>query len=161
AGKRRIPGAFALEHTLHVTQFGVLRKDDAFEVVLNPGTDKVEKQCLGPVPRPAGNTGWGSTAQPRKHTVTEPIDCTGVVRGSQFALVVRDVTRIAGAAVEGLLALLPFVAYLLVPVAKGLGRRDAHIRRGDHAVVSGQVFERQHLLSASHAEDRAPHQEQR
>src|SRR6184192_1827465 len=97
----------------------MLRKDDSFKVVFDPGTDKVEKQCLGPVSSPAGNTGWGCTTQPRKHTVTEPIDCTGVIIGSQFALIMRDVPRIARPPVEGPLLLFPLRPDLLVPIVEG------------------------------------------
>ena len=38
------------EHTLDLAQFGILRKDDLFKVVFDPGTDKVEKRGLGPAP---------------------------------------------------------------------------------------------------------------
>src|SRR5947209_18109237 len=64
----------AIKHTLDVTQLGMLRKDDAFEVVFDPGTDEVEKRCLGPVPAFCGNTGYWSlvtTTQPRVHIAAE------------------------------------------------------------------------------------------
>ena len=52
----------ALKRSLYLTQFGILRKYDAFEVVFDPGSDKVEKQCLGPVPAilAAWDTGLGA-----------------------------------------------------------------------------------------------------
>src|ERR1035438_79371 len=77
---------FALQDTFYLTQIGILRKDDAFEVVLDPGSDEVEKRCLGPVPAYRGNTGcrftrtYGSRenpfAQPSIHRLTEPVNCT-------------------------------------------------------------------------------------
>src|ERR1700682_1117684 len=39
-----------LERTLPFTQFGILRKDDFFEVVLDPGPDKLEKWILSTAP---------------------------------------------------------------------------------------------------------------
>src|SRR4030088_201315 len=39
-----------LQHTLSFTQFGILRKDDFFEVVLDPGPDKLEKWILSSAP---------------------------------------------------------------------------------------------------------------
>src|ERR1700730_13932618 len=39
-----------LQRTLPFTQFGILRKDDFFEVVLDPGPDKLEKRILGSAP---------------------------------------------------------------------------------------------------------------
>src|SRR6516164_9004192 len=73
-GVTRSIAGLAVKHTLNVTQFGMLKKDDAFEVVFDPGTDKVEKLCLGPVPATCGNTGdWSlvTAAQPRINTTAE------------------------------------------------------------------------------------------
>src|SRR3984893_18594485 len=39
-----------LQHTFPFTQFGILRKDDFFEVVLDPGPDKLEKWILSSAP---------------------------------------------------------------------------------------------------------------
>jgi hypothetical protein len=36
--------------TRSFTQFGIIRKDDFFEAVLNPGPDKLEKWILAPAP---------------------------------------------------------------------------------------------------------------
>src|SRR5579864_1896624 len=76
----------ALQDTFYLTQIGILRKDDAFEVVLDPGSDEVEKQCLGPVPAYRGNTGCrlirgyrsrrNILAQPSIHRLTELVNCT-------------------------------------------------------------------------------------
>src|SRR5262249_37558946 len=65
-----------------LTYGGMLRENDTFEVVFDPGTDKVEKQRLGPVPAFAWDTGWGkpSTAQPLKHSMAELIHSIGAVR---------------------------------------------------------------------------------
>src|SRR5437763_16300793 len=84
AGKRSITrsiAGLAVEHTLDVTQFGLLRKDDAFEVVFDPGTDKVEQLCLGPVPAICGDTGsWRliTATQPRIHRAAESEDFSGL-----------------------------------------------------------------------------------
>src|ERR1019366_6426975 len=75
--QRSIIGAFALEHSLHVTQFGILRKDDSFKIVFYPGSDEVEKRILGPVPVTiGGNTGYiqvtyTQVAQPLKRGAVE------------------------------------------------------------------------------------------
>src|SRR4051812_29718778 len=58
----------------------MLRKDDAFEVVFDPGTDEVEKQCLGPVPATSGNTGEVpisqlNTARLNGEIVSDPVLC--------------------------------------------------------------------------------------
>src|SRR3981081_1870655 len=50
ARQRRILRAGMLQHMLSFTQFGILRKDDFFEVVLDPGPDKLEKRVLGSAP---------------------------------------------------------------------------------------------------------------
>src|SRR5690348_7068478 len=89
AGERSITRSIAgltVEHTLDVTQFGMLREYDAFEVVLNPGTDEVEKLCLGPVPASCGNTGcWSlvTAAQPRIHIAAERYDFSGLRSNGQ------------------------------------------------------------------------------
>src|SRR5437763_16087105 len=73
AGERSITRAIAglaVEHTLDVTQFGMRRKDDAFEVVFESGADKVWQLCVGPVPAICGNAGyWGliTDAEPCVH----------------------------------------------------------------------------------------------
>jgi len=57
ARQRCIHRPCSLKHTLHVSQCGILRKDDLLEVVLDPGTDKVEKRGLGPAPANCRDTG--------------------------------------------------------------------------------------------------------
>ena len=37
------------KYALDFTEKGILRKDDLFEVVFDPGSDKREKRILGPV----------------------------------------------------------------------------------------------------------------
>src|SRR5215471_17885731 len=98
----------------------MLRENDTFEVVFYPGTDKVEKQCLGPVPAFAWDTGWreSSTAQPLKNRIAERIYFIGAVRGRQFC--------------GGL---------LVVPFGKGGRRRDAGLRCGDHAMKRWKVLD--------------------
>ena len=56
-GERSVSRPRALQRTFHVSQFGKLRKDDFFEVVFNPGTDKVGKQAPGPAPDFCRSTG--------------------------------------------------------------------------------------------------------
>src|SRR5664279_310805 len=50
ARQRRILRARAQKRTLSTTQLGIFRKDDLFEVVLDPSPDKPEKRILGPTP---------------------------------------------------------------------------------------------------------------
>src|SRR6202051_5302555 len=50
AGERRILRACALQRNFSFTQFGILRKDDLFKVVHDPGPDKLEKWILAPAP---------------------------------------------------------------------------------------------------------------
>jgi hypothetical protein len=59
SGERGVPRTRAHQCAFYVSQFGILRKDDFLEVVFNPGTDKVEKQFLGPAPAFCGSTGVG------------------------------------------------------------------------------------------------------
>src|SRR5215472_17091101 len=99
----------------------MLRENDTFKVVLDPGTDKVEKQCLGPVPAFAWDTGGGKTlpTQPLKNGMAELIHFIGVVRGRQFC-----------------------GRKFAVPVGESCRRGDTDVRRGDNAVEAGQIFER-------------------
>src|SRR5260370_35979965 len=53
-----------LQRTLPFTKFVILRKDDFFEVVLDPGPDKLEKRFLGSAPSKR-STGV-RLAQPRR-----------------------------------------------------------------------------------------------
>jgi hypothetical protein len=48
--QRRILRARAQKRTLPTTQLGIFRKDNFFEVVLDPSPDKREKWILGPTP---------------------------------------------------------------------------------------------------------------
>ena len=50
ARQRRILRARAQKCTLSTTQLGIFRKDNFFEVVLDPSPDKPEKRILGPAP---------------------------------------------------------------------------------------------------------------
>jgi len=52
------------QRTLAFAQFGILRKDDSFEVVIDPGPDKVEKRVLDLAP-PARSTGVRPYTPPR------------------------------------------------------------------------------------------------
>src|SRR5262249_4026825 len=106
--QRRIAGARSLQHTFDLAYCGILGKDDTFEVVFNPGTDKVEKQCLGPVPALVWDTGWGkpATAQPFIPSTTELIDSIVAVRVRQFS----------------------------VPLGEGARRGDANLRGCGHAM---------------------------
>src|SRR6202051_3595799 len=64
AGERRILRACALQRTFYYTQFGILRKDDLFKVVLDPGPDKLEKWI--PAPAPSKRSTGVTFAQPRR-----------------------------------------------------------------------------------------------
>src|SRR3954447_17303256 len=106
----------------------MLRKDDAFEVVFNPGTDKVEKLCLGPVPATCGNTGcWSliTAAQPGIHTAAERYDFSGL----------RSIGQSSSALGRGARAhrFGGFTFRKRVPVGKGLRSGDADLRRDHNA----------------------------
>ncbi len=141
ARQRCILRACALQQLFYLSQLGILRKDDAFEVVLDPGSDEVEKRCLGPVPAKCGNTGCRpnlyptksksgtcrgpclrkTLAQPGKHTRAELVYCTCGISAGQCGLGLsgwgskrRVCTRDQR-----------------VPLRESLGRRDPN-RRRDH-----------------------------
>src|SRR5271165_1812501 len=90
ARQRSVTRALAQQQLFYLTQLGILWKDDAFEVILDPGLDEVEKRRLGPVPAPGGNTGCrldfslrDSLSQPVEHTSARPIDCTCEAQAGQ------------------------------------------------------------------------------
>src|SRR5215469_4857757 len=156
--QRGVKCAFALQKLFYLTQLGILWEDDAFEVVLDPGSDEVEKRCLGPVPATCGNTGCrlrppqpcnniGTIrsgvlreipAQPGKHTFTERIYCTCWGCGGQ---------RSSGME--------------LVPAGEGPWRGDTHRRRDYDDVHGGQIGQRINLFATADAEDSPTDQEQR
>ena len=80
--QRRILRACAQQRTLAITQLGVFRKDDLFEVVLDPGPDKLENVILGPAPSKR-STGVRFT-QPRRQAAAKQIHSIGPVRTRQF-----------------------------------------------------------------------------
>jgi hypothetical protein len=47
--RRILRAGAARKDALDFTEKGILRKDDLFEVVFDPGSDKREKRILGPV----------------------------------------------------------------------------------------------------------------
>ncbi len=47
--RRVLRAGAARKNALDFTEKGILRKDDLFEVVFDPGSDKREKRILGPV----------------------------------------------------------------------------------------------------------------
>src|SRR5215469_5214187 len=111
----------------------MLGKDDTFKVVLNPGTDKVEKQCLGPAPALGWDTGWGkpATAQPFVNRVAERLYSIGGLQARQFP----------------------------VPLCEGLGRRDANARCSRHAVELRQVLQPIDFHTSARAKHRPANQE--
>src|SRR5258708_3153993 len=82
ARQRRVLRARALQSTLTFTQLGILRKDDFFKVVLDPGPDKREKRILGPAP-PKRSTGV-HLAQPCRQPSAKLIHSIGCGRERQF-----------------------------------------------------------------------------
>src|SRR5664280_2143219 len=140
---------FALQDTFYLTQIGILRKDDAFEVVLDPGSDEVEKRCLGPVPAYRGNTGcrltrgYGSRentfAQPGKYSLAELVHCTCGSSAGQFRFS-RDQS---------------------VPLRKRLWSRNANWRRHQHQVHARQILQRINLFAVTDPQYRAADQEER
>src|ERR1700692_5136438 len=82
AGERRILRACALQRNFSFTQFGILRKDDLFKVVLDPGPDKLEKWILAPAPSKR-STGV-PLAQPRRKHSAKLIHSIGWCRRLQF-----------------------------------------------------------------------------
>src|SRR5262249_11535847 len=123
----------AIKHTLDVTQFGMLRKDDPFEVVFNPGTDKVEKRGLGPVPVHRGDTGRSpvTTAQPRVHGATERYKFIGISRIGQFV-----------SEAEGWLGRWSHAVFVAesVPIGESTRSGDGDLRCNYHGMKLGQVF---------------------
>ena len=143
ARQRCVPRTFALQDTFHLAQLGILWKDDAFEVVLDPGSDEVEKQCLGPVPAHRGNTGCRLTrrcslrekvVRPVKRPLTKLVYCTCGVSAGQFSL----------------------PRCHLIPARKGRRRRNSHGRRDHHQMRGWQVGQGIDLLAASGAQHRSP-----
>src|SRR5664280_614827 len=138
---------FALQDTFYLTQIGILRKDDAFEVVLDPGSDEVEKRCLGPVPAYRGNTGCRLTrryssrentlAQPGIHRLTELVNCTCGSSAGQFR----------------------FSRDQIVPLRKGLWSRNANWRRHQHQVHAGQIMQWINLFAMANTQHRSADQE--
>src|SRR5437660_4542093 len=69
----------------------MLRKNDSFKVVFNPGSDKVELQGLGPASTPGGDTGSAAPrsrprTQPRGNLTADLQHSIGVSRSSQFGI---------------------------------------------------------------------------
>src|SRR5581483_6364359 len=106
----------------------MLRKDDLFEVVFNPGTDEVEKRGLGPAPAFIARD-TGCTTQPSRYRTAELNHSIGVRQTRQFC------------------GLLP--ALLQVPVGKSFWSRNADRRRGDYARSRGKVGHRVDVFAAA------------
>src|SRR5277367_2383802 len=92
------------KNALNIAEKGVLRKDDSFEVVFNPGSDKREKRILGQVSPLGRDTGGVRTAPCTSKRPTQLPKSIEFSRSGQ-------------------------IARLLVPVAKGLRCGDANRRR--------------------------------
>ncbi len=91
ARQRRILRARAQKRTLPTTQLGIFRKDNFFEVVLDPSPDKPEKRILGPAPscqQIRRSTGVHLT-QPRRQPATKLIHSIGASRHRQFPRTAR------------------------------------------------------------------------
>src|SRR5260370_17183151 len=115
----------------------MLRENDTFKVVSNPGTDKVEKHCLGPVPAFAWDTGWGKTTstQPFKNGVTEHTHSIGAIVVRQF---------------------LPR-GELSVPILEVRWSGNTHSWSVDHAVEARQTLHRINRPAPAGTPPRPPH----
>ena len=80
--QRRVLRACAQKRALAITQLGIFRKDDLFEVVLDPGPDKLEKVILGPAPSKR-STGERFT-QPHRQPATKLNHSIGQAGTRQF-----------------------------------------------------------------------------
>ena len=66
----------AHKNALDFTEKGILRKDDLFKVVFDPGSDKREKRILGPVLSQREDTGGVRFAKCNSDRPTQLLDCS-------------------------------------------------------------------------------------
>src|SRR5579862_4323023 len=151
----------------------MLRKDDLFKVVFNPGTDEVEKQGLGPAPATCRDTGLasrtlaGNAAQPRRNYTAKLHHSIGGVEPRQFLRVfifastpAADVgaihvgTDAPARAGRAKLSRIPGSIHQCIPIRKGLRRRHANLWGGHHAWSRRQIWQRIHFLSPSYSQHR-------
>src|SRR6185437_896060 len=146
----RSVAGLAVEHTLNVTQFGMLREYDAFEVVLNPGTDEVEKLCLGPVPASCGNTGcWSlvTATQPCIYSAAERYDFSGLRSNGQSCCARGRTARACH-----------FHGFALgkgIPVRECLRGGNPDLGGDYDAINARNILKRKYLLAASFTVNRA------
>ena len=134
-----------------MTKQGILRKDNFFEVVFNPGSDKRGKRiypagCIWRQYRLRGqvfleDTGGVWLAQRRGESPTQHTKSIGARSFGQSAAGRNTVPRI--------------------PVAKSLWRRHPNIRQRHHARRNRQIRHGIHLLATRHAQHRPADQKQR
>src|SRR5260370_42666722 len=134
----------------------MLRKDDSFKVVFNPGSDKVELQGLGPPStlRFSGDTGSAAPrsrprTQPRGNLTADLQHSIGGSGGGQFgvartARIPRGHVGTGALARPGRAMLGKFAgggtrATQTVPIRKCFGGRNSNLRRRYYARRRGQV----------------------
>src|SRR5262249_8738999 len=129
----------AIEKLLDLAQFGILRKYDAFEVVFDPGTDKVEKRCLGPIPTIGRDTGGSlvTTTQPPINIVAEHFQFIGLSSIGQFS------RRRPG------WGMVSIRFHQMVPIGERLGGRDPNRRSNNHTMDLLDFVEGENLLPAT------------
>src|ERR1700691_827892 len=129
----------AHKNALDFTERGMLRKDDLFKVVFDPGSDKREERILGPVFSLGEDTGGVRFAKFSSDRPTRLLDCSaGIDRGQ------RGGSR----------------RMQVIPVAIGLRGRSSSRRQRDHAGQGREIRQGIDLLPAGRADHRAPPQEE-
>src|SRR6516164_1493363 len=164
AGQRRISRAFTLQDALNLTQLGIFRKDDAFEVVFDPGLDEVEKRCLGPVPALGGNTGcWHFHITTLRKETFAPSSVYRLIELSYCTCHVGDGQRGLGHLVachaECLVCVSPIEQS--VPLSECLGRRDSYSRSDHNQRNFRKILQWIDFLATIDSENGSADQEQR
>src|SRR5579884_2117165 len=130
----------------------MLGKDDFFEIVFDPGTDKVEKLCLGPVSFIGGDTGV-LVVQPNGYCPAElskSIDFSaGGQPGSGFRISAPPIYPLTRRCM------------LFVPFSEGIFGRNSDSGCHNHAMHGRKIIKRKNLLPATDAEHGSADQEQR
>ena len=165
----RIPRPGTFQRTLTFTQLGILRKDDLFKVVFDPGPDKLKKRILGPAPSKR-STGV-KPAQPRRHLTAKLNHSIGCPRQRQFsgrAYVGTGTLARPGRAKLGSLSCTsrnsrrhrrPTSSLRPpIPLRKRIRSRNPHLRRHHHTRHRRQILQRINLLPPSHSQHRPTHQ---
>src|SRR5260370_5573913 len=134
----------------------MLRKYDPLEVVFDPGTDKVEKRCLGPASALCGDAGCRTT-QPGKNTQAEPIYSIEAAVLSQFrgmgsirsSNIRRRVTPPGWRCIR--------FRHELIPIGKCPWGRNSERGGGNYAGDGMQIRQRINLFAPAQAENGPAH----